>query len=77
MPKTMIAKNIASIGNIAFSAGSDGKLTAITVTCELNFGEMGVSQMVDIWTDLTLSQKTVAQNFYDRLKTILGAKFIS
>ena len=76
MPKTLIAKNIAGIQNIAFSLDDAGKVTAIKVACEVNFGEMGLSQMVDVWSSLTAAQKMAAQSFYDRLKAILKKEFI-
>ena len=76
MSKTFIAKNIASIQNIAFSLDDAGKVTAINVACEINFGEMGLSQTVDVWPSLTAAQKMAAQSFYDRLKAILKKEFI-
>ena len=76
MPKTFVAKNIANISNVAFSVDEAGKITAIAVTCEVNFGEMGLSQTVDVWSNLTAAQKTDAQSFYDRLKAILKKEFI-
>ena len=76
MPKTFIAKNIASIQNIAFNIDDGGKVTAINVACEINFGEMGLSQAVDVWPSLTAAQKMAAQSFYDRLKAILKKEFI-
>ena len=76
MPKTFVAKNIANISNIAFSIDDAGKVTAINVACDVNFGEMGLSQTVDIWPSLTAAQKMDAQSFYDRLKAILKKEFI-
>ena len=77
MAKTLVAKNIAGINNVVFSIGSVGKITAISVGCEVNFGEMGLSQTVDIWADLTVAQKIVAQNFYARLKAIVEETLIA
>ena len=76
MPKTFIAKNIASIQNIAFSIDDAGKVTAINVACEVNFGEMGLSQTVDIWPGLTAAQRTAAQSFNNRLKAIIMKQLI-
>ena len=76
MPKTFIAKNIAGIQNIAFSIDDAGKITAIAVTCEVNFGEMGLSQAVDIWPSLTAAQKTAAQGFHNALKAIITKQLI-
>jgi len=76
MPKTLIAKNIAGIQNIAFSIDDAGKVTAINVACDVNFGEMGLSLTVDIWPSLTLAQKTAAQGFHNALKAIITKQFI-
>ena len=76
MPKTFNARNIANISNVAFNVDEAGKITAIGVTCEVNFGEMGLFQMVDIWSSLTAAQKMGAQSFYNRLKAILTKQLI-
>ena len=76
MPKTFSAKNIASIQNIAFSLDDADKVTAINVACDVNFGEMGLSQTVDIWPGLTAAQKTAAQSFHNRLKAIIMKQLI-
>jgi len=76
MPKTFSARNIAGISNVAFNVDEAGKITAIEVTCEVNFGEMGLFQMVDIWSSLTAAQKMGTQSFYNRLKAILKKEFI-
>ena len=76
MSKTFIAKNIANISNIAFNVNEAGKITAIAVICEVNFGEIGLSQTTDVWPGLTAAQKMGAQSFYNRLKAVLKKKFI-
>ena len=76
MPKTFVAKNIANISNVAFSVDEAGKITAIAVTCEVNFGEMGLSQTVDICPSLTAAQKTAAQDFHNALKAIITKQLI-
>ena len=76
MSKTFIAKNIAGIQNIAFSIDDAGKVTAIDVACEVNFGEIGLYLTVDIWSSLTLAQKTAAQGFHNALKAIITKQLI-
>ena len=76
MPKTFIAKEIANISNVAFNVDGAGKITAIAVTCEVNFGEMGLSQTVDVWPGFTAAQKTAAQSFHNKLKAIITKQFI-
>ena len=76
MPKTFIAKNIASIQNIAFNIDDGGNVTAINVACDINFGKMGLSLTVDIWPSLTAAQKTAAQGFHNALKAIITKQLI-
>ncbi len=72
MAKTLTAQNIANISNIRFGTDADGNLTKIEVSCEVNYGTMGINQMVDLLPELTATQKTAAKAFYDSLKTKLG-----
>jgi len=76
MPKTFSAKNIANISNVAFNVNEAGKITAIAATCEVNFGEMGLSQTTDVWPGLTAAQKMAAQSFYARLRAVLKKQLI-
>jgi len=73
MPKTLTAKNIASIGNIRFETDNAGNLTKVEVTCEVNYGTMGLNETIDLLPQLTAAQKTAAQNFYNNLKSKLEA----
>jgi len=68
MAKTLIAKNIANIGSIRFVADEAGNLTKIEVTCEVNYGTLGMTETIDLLPQLTTPQKKVAQNFYSNLK---------
>jgi hypothetical protein len=48
MPKTLTAQNIASIGEVRFEVDEDGNLTKLEVTCEVNYGSMGMTETLDI-----------------------------
>ena len=76
MPKTLTAKNIASIGSIQIFAQA-GAVNKMEVACEVNFGEMGQNFTVDIFPRLTPAQKTQLQTLYDRVKTLLEAEFLA
>ena len=71
MPKILQAQNIASVGSIQFVIDKTGAITAINVTCEVNYGELGMAETVDILPNLNVAQKMAAKTFYDRLKQIL------
>jgi hypothetical protein len=71
MVKTLTAKNIASIGSIRFEVDASGNLTKVEVNCEINYGELGMTQTIDLLPQLTSAQKQVAQSFYNNLKSKL------
>ena len=73
MAKTLIAKNIANIGSIRFVADEAGNLTKIEVTCEVNYGTLGLTETVDLLPQLTSPQKATARTFYNNLKSRLEA----
>ena len=73
MAKTLIAKNIANISSIRFEADKTGNLTKIEVTCEVNYGTMGMTETIDLLPQITSSQKTAAKAFYGNLKSKLKA----
>ena len=68
MAKTLTAKNIASINSIRFEVDKVGNLAKVEVSCEVNYGTMGMMETVDLLPLLTASQKKAAKSFYDALK---------
>jgi len=75
MPKTLVAKNVASVNPLQF-VWKEGAIVGLLVTCEINFGETGLQYQVDIWEDLTATQKQKAIAIYNRVKDLIEAKFI-
>jgi hypothetical protein len=66
MPKTLIARNVASISSVRFVA-KDGLLTSVPCQIEVNYGSMGLSDSVDVWTTMNAAQKAQLQNVYDAI----------
>jgi len=52
MPKTYTAQSILNIGPIFFLV-EDGVLKELNVTVEVNYGELGLSETIDILPHLT------------------------
>lgn len=67
MPKTYVAQKISNLSGVSFAADEEGKLTSIITVCEVNYGEMGQMETVDILPLLTDSEKQKAQVFYDKV----------
>ena len=68
MPKTLTAKNIAALTNLSFLS-EGGKLTGLQATCEVNYGERGQTETIDLWPLLNTGQKLIAEQVY---QTIMG-----
>ena len=73
MAKTLVAQNVANMNAINFAVDKEGKLTAITVVCEVNYGELGMMETVDVFPSLNDGEKAVAQKFYDKAKNKVEA----
>ena len=75
MAKTFTAKNVISVNPIRF-VWKEGELVAIMVSCEVNYGEMGMSHQVDIFEDLTQAQKDKAKAVYQFIKATVEKAFL-
>ena len=67
MPKQFTAQKVVSVNPLQF-VREGNVLTAIIVTCEVNYGELGMTHQIDIWGDLTDAQKGRAQAVYNFIK---------
>jgi len=48
----------------------EGELVGLIVSCEVNYGTMGLSHQIDVWNTLTPAQQEGAKAVYE----FLGAK---
>jgi len=64
MVKTYTAQNVVSVNPLHFETKGD-VVTGLIVSCEVNYGELGMTHQLDIWGDLTPAQREIAQNVYD------------
>ena len=71
MAKTYTAQKVANIENIRFGIDASGNLTLIEVSCEVDYGTMGLYETIDLLPELTAMQKITAKAFYNNLKTKL------
>lgn len=75
MPKTFTAQNVTTVNPISF-VWKEGKLVAIMVNCEVNYGEMGMPHQVDIIEDLTQAQKDKAKAVYQFIRGRVEKAFL-
>lgn len=76
MAKTLTAQNISSISSIEFQVES-GVVTGLAIGAEVNYGELGLLQRLELWPSLTLAQRTAAQMFYNNLLGKAQAHFLA
>ena len=77
MPKTETPLNIAPIGTLRFQVNGLGRLTALEVTAEVNYGTFGRTATVNVWPKLTAAQQAAAQAFYDKARALVEAEFLA
>lgn len=75
MPKTYTAQSITHINPIQVIR-TEGVVTGLVVNCDVNYGELGMQQEVDIWEDLTPTQKTKVVSIYNFIKAKVEDYFL-
>ena len=76
MLKTYTANKVGKNHDWDFSVDNDGKITAINVGAEVNYGSMGMTESLDIWSLLDTTQKERIQSIYDKVKEIFDNEFL-
>lgn len=76
MPKTFTAQSVQSINPIHFET-KGGVVTGLIVNCEVNYGEVGMTHQVDIWGNLTPTQRDKAQKVYDFIRVRIEGIILS
>lgn len=64
--------NIVDVGSAKFVVDENDKLVEVNVSCEVNYGNRGYFETIDIMSSLAPLQKQKAQDFYDTLKSQLN-----
>lgn len=67
MPKQYTAQSIETLNQVQFETKGD-IVTGLIVTCNVNYGEMGLTHQIDLWKDLPAAQRQKAQALYDAIK---------
>jgi len=70
MPKTFVAQNIVAINGLAFQT-KDDIVVGLIASCDVNYGELGLTQEIDLWSKLTKTQRNQAQSIYNAVKNKL------
>ena len=69
MPKTWTAQEVRGISQVRFIVDGLGNVTGLNVIGEVNDGEKWMPLALDLWPDLTATQKTQMQALFTKLKT--------
>jgi len=65
MPKTLVCKGFTN-ANVVKITAEKGIVTNVSVDCEVNYGDMGQSETISIFSSLTDAQKTMLQGIFDK-----------
>ena len=76
MVKTYTAQSVGVNHDWDFSVDSDGKITAMVVRAEVNYGTMGMTESLDIWELLNSDQKAKMQFIYDKVALVFNKHFV-
>jgi len=67
MPKQFTAQRIHSLSNFIFEI-EGGNVIGLKIICEVNYGEIGLTELIDIWQDITPENRHIAQTLYELIK---------
>lgn len=67
MAKTFVAQNVVSVNPLHFEVKGN-VVTGLIASCEVDYGELGMTHQIDLWGLLTDSQRTQAQKLYEFVK---------
>lgn len=70
MPKTRIAKNVSELTTLHFRA-ENGDVVGLTCDVEVNYGDRGMLEQVEIYPLLASTERNQIQAVYTRLKQIV------
>jgi len=76
MPKTLQAQSIANIGNVRFVIDGEGYLRELRVSCEVNYGQLGITEDVDIKPHLSSRGIKAAEALYQAIKKALESIYL-
>ena len=55
---------------------SEGKVSGLKVFTEVNYGTFGRHEMLDVWAELTVGQKTTLQGIVDKALNAVQAEYL-
>ncbi len=76
MGKTYTAQSVSRNHDWDYTVDDNYNITALVIRAEVNYGEMGRVESLDVWPLLNPGEKTVAQQAYNRVKQIYDAHFL-
>lgn len=76
MVKTFVAQNIASINPVTFQLDA-GTVVGLLMSVEVNYGEIGLTHQVNVWSSLNPAQKQKAKDLYAFLQAKAEQEYLS
>ena len=76
MPKNLIAADL-TVEELSIQSDGSGKVTGLTATVNVAYGEARIREQFDLWAELSTSQRTSFQGMYNKLTQRLQATYIA
>ena len=76
MAKTYTAKSVGKNHDWDFSVDEEGKITAMVVRSEVNYGTRSMTEQLNIWELLNDDQKSRMQFIYDKVAELFNKHFL-
>ena len=74
--KTYTAQSVSKNHDWDFSVDDDGNITKLVIKSEVNYGEMGMMEELDIWKLLNESQKSQMQSIYNKVAQVFNKQIL-
>ena len=76
MARTYTAQSVGKNHDWDFSVDEKGKITALVIRSEVNYGTVGMMESLDIWGVLNTTQKARIQTAYDLINQRFNNQFL-
>jgi hypothetical protein len=75
MPKILTARNISNLTNLRFVT-KDGVLTSVVATVEVNYGERGMVESVDVLSLMSVLEQEKIAAVYARIVRLIEQELV-
>jgi hypothetical protein len=75
MPKILTARSLSNLNNLRFVT-ADGLLTGVIATVEVNYGDRGMSESIDVLPLMTVFEQEKIASVYARIVRLIEHELV-